>query len=46
MKSVAAIVLNRNLPEQTDRLVARLRSVDSDHVDVFVVDAGSETDRG
>jgi len=45
MKSVAAIVLNRNLPEQTDRLVARLRSVDSDHVDVFVVDAGSETDR-
>ena len=45
MKSVAAIVLNRNLPEQTDRLVDRLQSFDSPLVDVFVVDAGSDPDR-
>lgn len=45
MKKVATIVLNRNLPDVTDRLVAHLRERDGSHTDVYVVEAGSDNDR-
>ncbi len=45
MKKVATIILNRNLPEPTDRLAEHLKVYDSLHTDVFVVEAGSDTNR-
>jgi len=42
MKRVATIILNRNLPEVTDRLVEHLRRHDGDATDAFVVEAGSD----
>jgi hypothetical protein len=44
MKRVATIVLNRNLPEVTDALCDHLLKHDGDTSDVFVVDAGSNSD--
>ena len=45
MKRVATIILNRNLPEITDRLVEHLARHDGDMSDVFVVEAGSDNER-
>ncbi len=45
MKRVAAIVLNRNLPEVTDKLCNHIKKYDGYHTDVFVVEAGSDEDR-
>lgn len=45
MKSVATIILNRNLPEVTDRLYEHLVKHDGDTTEVFVVEAGSDDDR-
>ncbi|MDT8286559.1 MAG: hypothetical protein RQ748_05575 [Elusimicrobiales bacterium] len=45
MKKVAAIILNRNLPEVTDSLCGHLREHDGDITDVFVVEAGSDRDK-
>ena len=45
MNSVAAIVLNRNLPEVTDRLCEHLEQYDAGSVDCYVVEAGSGSDR-
>ncbi|MEK7383278.1 MAG: hypothetical protein AAB262_08325 [Elusimicrobiota bacterium] len=45
MKRVAAIILNRNLPEATDRLCEHLARHDGDAADVFVVEAGSDPER-
>lgn len=45
MKKVATIVLNRNLPEVTDRLCQHLEQHDGDLTDVFVVEAGSDNDQ-
>ena len=45
MNSVAAIVLNRNLPEVTDRLCEHLEQYDAGSVDCYVVEAGSDSDR-
>lgn len=45
MKKVAAIVLNRNLPDVTDRLCAHLERHDGAIADVFVVEAGSDANR-
>jgi len=42
MKKTATIILNRNLPEETDRLVEHLIEFDGEHTDIFVVEAGSE----
>ncbi|MES9901339.1 MAG: hypothetical protein ABW168_01495 [Sedimenticola sp.] len=42
MKKAATIILNRNLPEPTDRLVNHLKQYDSYHTDVFVLEAGSD----
>jgi hypothetical protein len=44
MKRVATIVLNRNLPEITDRLCSHLERFDGDATDIFVVEAGSDAD--
>jgi hypothetical protein len=42
MKKVATVILNRNLPEPTDRLVEHLALHDSGATDVFVLEAGSD----
>ena len=42
MNKTATIILNRNLPEETDALVENLMRVDGDRTDVFVVEAGSD----
>ena len=44
-RRIATIVLNRNLPDVTDALCARLREESCPGLDVFVVESGSEPDR-
>ena len=44
MKRVATVILNRNLPEVTDRLAEHIQSYDDDTTDIFVVEAGSDLD--
>ena len=41
MKKTATIILNRNLPKETDSLVEHLLKYDSEFTDIFVVEAGS-----
>jgi len=43
MKRVATIILNRNLPVVTDRLYEHLAKFDGDLTDIFVVEAGSDS---
>jgi hypothetical protein len=45
VKPIATIVLNRNLPEVTDRLCAHIERFDGDVTDVYVVEAGSDPGR-
>lgn len=45
MKRVATIILNRNLPEITDRLYDHLMRHDGDQTDVYIVEAGSDNER-
>ncbi len=45
MKRVATIILNRNLPEVTNQLYEHLMHHDGDATDVFVVEAGSDSER-
>jgi hypothetical protein len=45
MKRIATIILNRNLPEITNRLYEHLVQHDGDATDVFVVEAGSDPKR-
>lgn len=45
MNRVATLILNRNLPEVTDRLCEHLTRHDGAATDVFVVEAGSDADR-
>jgi hypothetical protein len=45
MKRVATIILNRNLPEVTDRLYEHLLRFDGDLTEIFVVEAGSDRDK-
>ena len=45
MKRVATIVLNRNLPDVTNRLCEHLQAHDGDASDIFVVEAGSDAKR-
>ena len=44
MKLTATIILNRNLPIETNNLVEHLHKFDKDLTNVFVVEAGSEKD--
>lgn len=45
MRPVATIILNRNLPEVTDRLHNHLVRHDGAMTDIFVVEAGSDQDK-
>jgi len=42
MKKAATIILNRNLPEVTDRLYEHLVKYDGDQTDLYVIEAGSD----
>jgi len=42
MKKTATIILNRNLPKETDILVEHLVEHDGQYTDIFVVEAGSD----
>jgi hypothetical protein len=42
MKTVATIILNRNLPDATDKLYEHLIKFDHEETDVYVLEAGSE----
>ena len=44
MKSVATLILNRNLPEVTDSLVEHIKTYDDLDTDIFVIEAGSDPD--
>ena len=44
MKRTATIILNRNLPKETDSLVEHLVKFDGNYTDIFVVEAGSNKD--
>ena len=44
MNKTATIILNRNLPKETDALVEQILKFDSKNTDVFVVEAGSGKD--
>ena len=44
MKKTATIILNRNLPEETNALVESLMRFDNNYTDIFVVEAGSDKD--
>ncbi len=45
MKKVATIILNRNLPKETDNLYEHLLRFDDDVTDIFVVESGSDEDK-
>ena len=45
MKNTATIILNRNLPTETNALVEHLKKWDGDYTDIFVVEAGSDQDK-
>jgi len=45
MKKTATIILNRNLPKETDALVEHLNKYDGNHTDIFVVESGSDKDK-
>ncbi len=43
MNKIATIILNRNLPEVTERLYEHLSKYDGEQTDIYVVEAGSDT---
>ena len=45
MKNIATIILNRNLPEPTNKLYEHLIKYDSNETDLFVLEAGSDQDK-
>lgn len=45
MKPVATIILNRNLPDVTDKLCEHLEAYDGNATDIYVVEAGSDAER-
>ena len=44
-KRVATIILNRNLPIVTNKLVEHINKYDGNETDIFVVEAGSDPDK-
>ena len=42
MKKTATIILNRNLPKETNALVEHLEKYDKKYTDIFVIEAGSD----
>lgn len=45
MKNTATIILNRNLPDVTDKLCESLRRNNGDRTDIYVVEAGSDKNK-
>lgn len=45
MKSIATIILNRNLPEATDKLYEHLIKYDGADTDLYVLEAGSDNNK-
>ena len=45
MKNVATIILNRNLPEPTNKLYEHLLKYDKECTDLYVLEAGSDKDK-
>ena len=45
MRSIATIILNRNLPEVTDKLYEHLNKYDGDETDIYVLESGSDKDK-
>ena len=45
MKPVATIILNRNLPEITDKLYKHLKKFDGKETDIYVIESGSDKKR-
>ena len=45
MKKTATIILNRNLPLETNALAEHLYDIDGNFTDIFVVEAGSDKDK-
>lgn len=45
MKKTATIILNRNLPQETNYLVEHLIQYDGKYTDIFVIEAGSDKDK-
>lgn len=45
MKRIATIILNRNLPNVTDRLCDRISKTEGELTDIYVVEAGSDDDK-
>jgi hypothetical protein len=45
MKSIATIILNRNLPDVADKLYEHLIKYDGDETDIYVLEAGSDDDK-
>lgn len=45
MKRVATIILNRNLPDVTNKLCSHLLEFDGDVTDVYVVESGSDPEK-
>ena len=44
-KKVATLILNRNLPEVTNRLYEQIRKYDDPITDIYVIEAGSDDDK-
>ena len=45
MNKVATLILNRNLPDVTDKLYEHLKTYDSEETDVYVIESGSNLDQ-
>ena len=45
MKKTATIILNRNLPDETNALVEQILQFDKKYTDIYVVEAGSDSDK-
>ena len=42
MYKIATIILNRNLPDPTEKLFEHLQKFDSEYTDIFILEAGSD----
>ena len=45
MKSIATVILNRNLPNETNSLYEHIEAFDGELTDIFVLEAGSEYEK-
>lgn len=41
-KRIATLILNRNLPDATNKLVEYLKRIEGDYTDIYVIEAGSD----